>query len=133
MVDSEPTEPLGEDPEMAEEHGEDEGEKQKAGAEPEFPEDASVEQAINAIPPGVERVNVEQDVLAEPLQKPEVYEPCKVGGQHFKLKVAVWNGRAVGIDVDTKNAALASCIKEQVRALKWAKKVRSLNTIEFGL
>jgi hypothetical protein len=99
MVDSEPTEPLGEDPEMAEEHGENEGEGKKAGAEPEFPEDATVEQAINAIPPGVERVNVEQDVLAEPLQKPEVYEPCKVGGQHFKLKVAVWNGRAVGIDV----------------------------------
>jgi len=100
---------------------------------PEFPDHASVSQAIAAIPRGAERANIDPGDLAEPLQSQSVYEPCKVGAQHFKLKVAVWNGRAVGVDVETANKKLAECIDTQVRSIEWRQKVRSLNTVEYAM
>ncbi|HVU04162.1 MAG TPA: hypothetical protein VHE30_20535 [Polyangiaceae bacterium] len=100
---------------------------------PEFPENASVSQAIAAVPKGTPRANVDAETLAEPLQNQSVYEPCKVGTQHFKLKVAIWNGQAVGVDVTSPNKALASCIEKQVRGLSWPGKVRSLNTVEYSM
>jgi len=101
--------------------------------EPKFPENATVSEAIAAIHRGGQRANMEQEVLGEPLQNPALYEPCKVGSQHFKLKVAVWGGRAVGVDVDTPNKNLAACIAKQVRTVEWRDKVRSLNTVEFSM
>ena len=84
-----------------------------------------------AVPKGTPRANIDPDRLAEPLQQTSVYEPCKVGSQHFSVRVAVWAGQAVGVDVTTPNKKLADCIDKQVRALKWPDKVRSLNTVEF--
>lgn len=100
---------------------------------PAFPENASVAQAIAAIPKGTQRSNIDPETLGEPLNKPEVYEPCKPGSQHFTVKVAVWDGKAVGIDVTTSNKALAECVKKQIQSIEWRDKVKSLNTVEFKM
>jgi hypothetical protein len=104
-----------------------------AGPEPTFPEHASVAQAIAAIPKGTPRANLDPEALGAPLQNAALYEPCKVGGQHFKLHVAVWNGHAVGIDVTTSNKKLAECVRSQVETIQWRDKVRSLNTVEYSM
>jgi hypothetical protein len=102
-------------------------------AEPQFTDTMSVDEAINAVPSGIERSNIDPETLGKPLQNLELYEPCKPGTARVKLRVAVWDGRAVGVDVTTtpKNEKLADCIKGKIRELKWEKKVRSLNTIEY--
>jgi hypothetical protein len=100
---------------------------------PAFPDNASVAQAITAVPKGTQRSNIDPETLGEPLNKPELYAPCKAGTQHFKLKVAVWNGKAVGIDVTTTNKALAECVKKQIQSVEWKDKVKSLNTVEFSM
>jgi hypothetical protein len=102
-------------------------------ASPQFPEGATVSQAMAAVPKGTPRANIDEETLAQPLQQPSLYEPCKVGSQHFKMKVAIWNGEAVGVDVTTSNKALASCIEKQVRGASWPHKVRSLNTVEYSM
>jgi hypothetical protein len=102
-------------------------------AEPTFPEGATVAQAMAAVPQGSDRANIEPEVLGEPLQDGSLYEPCKVGTQHFKLRVAVWGGRAVGVDVVTSNKKLAECVATQVRKVEWRDKVRSLNTIDYSM
>ena len=104
------------------------------GGDPEFTANMSVNDAIKAVPPNAERLEVEQDRLAEPLMEAEVYEPCKLGSGHFTARVAVWNGRAVGVDIETQpqNPQLARCLDQQIRELKWADKVRSLNTVEYS-
>ena len=104
-----------------------------AAPEPAFTPDMSVEEAQAAVPVGTERQNIEQEALGRPLQEPGVFDACKIGSAKFKVRVAVWNGKAVGIDLETtpKNPALAECLKARVRELTWPDKVRSLNTVEF--
>lgn len=106
--------------------------KDDAGG-PSFPDNASVAQAIAAVPKGTQRSNIDPETLGEPLNKPEVYAPCKAGSQHFKMKVAVWNGKAVGIDVTTTNKALAECVRKQIQSIEWRDKVKSLNTVEYAM
>lgn len=104
-------------------------------AEPEFRAGMSVNEAIAAVPQSTQRVNIEQDALAAPLLRTELYEPCGISGsQRFKLRVAIWDGRAVGVDVTTqpKNDKLDACLREQVASVTWADKVKSLNTVEFS-
>jgi hypothetical protein len=112
----------------------DDGEKKPSGdaAEPTFPENATVDQAMAAVPKGTPRSNIDPERLAEPLQKPGVYDSCKVGTQHFKVRVAVWGGHAVGVDVTTPNKKLAECIDKQTRAVSWPDTVKSLNTVEYS-
>lgn len=102
-------------------------------AEPVFTEGMSVDEAIRAVPPGIERRNIDQETLGKPLQDLSLYEACKPGSARVKVKVAVWNGKAVGIDlgVTPKNDKLASCIKAKISEVTWEKKVKSLNTIEY--
>lgn len=111
----------------------DEDSKKDDAGGPTFPENATVAQAIAAIPKGTQRSNIDPETLGEPLNKAEVYAPCKPGSQHFKLKVAVWDGKAVGIDVSSPNKALAECVKKQVREIEWHDKVKSLNTVEYSM
>jgi hypothetical protein len=108
---------------------------EKSAPEPEFTQGMSVDEATKAVPSGIERRNIDQETLGKPLQDMSVYEPCKPGSARVKLKVAVWDGRAVGIDVTTtpKNEKLATCVKQRISELKWEKKVKSLNTIEYQL
>ena len=107
--------------------------KAEEGADVKFPEGASVAEAVAAVPKGTQRANLDTETLAEPLQSEKLWAPCNVGSQHFKVKVAVWNGRAVGVDVTTPNKALSSCVEKQVRAVEWRDKVRSLNTVEYSM
>ena len=104
------------------------------GGDPEFTENMSVSDAIKAVPPNAERLEIEEDRLAEPLADGNLYEPCKLGNGHFKARVAVWNGRAVGVDIETspQNPQLARCLDQKIRELKWNDKVRSLNTVEYS-
>lgn len=102
--------------------------------DPTFPENASVDDAIKAVPQGVERRNIDPETLAKPLQDLSIYEPCKPGAAKVKMRIAVWDGKAVGIDltVAPKNDKLADCIKTKLREITWEKKVKSLNTIEYN-
>jgi len=102
-------------------------------AEPVFTENMSVAQAQAAIPQGTPRSNLEQEALAKPLQEPTAFEACKIGNAHFQVKVAIWNGKAVGVDLTTKpkNPKLAECLTARIRELNWPDRVRSLNTVEF--
>lgn len=102
--------------------------------EPEFTPGMTVRQAIDAAV-HTERVEIEQEVLAEPIVKPELYEPCKLrGNQHFTLRVAIWDGRVVGMDLTTtpKSPSAEECIRTQVQGVTWKKKAKALSTFEFN-
>jgi hypothetical protein len=102
-------------------------------AEPEFKDGMSVDDAINAIPAGTQRVNIDQETLGEPLKEQKTWSSCKLTpADHFKVNVAIWNGHAVGVDVDSKNKRVADCVKQAVRSVVWRDKVRSLNTVEYA-
>ena len=114
---------------------EDEPAEAAKAPEPQFTEGMSVNEAINAVPQGVERVNLDMDVLARPLADVSAYEECKPSGaQHFNVKVAVWDGRAVGVDVKATpdNPTFAECVARVVRNMEWDDGVKSLNTIEYS-
>jgi hypothetical protein len=100
---------------------------------PQFKENGSVLDAINAVPQGTPRLNIEQEALGRPLNNPELYEPCKPGSAHFKAKVAIWDGKAVGLDLTTtpKNSKFGACVAERIRSLTWPDKVKSLNIVEY--
>lgn len=106
-----------------------------AAAQPEFAPGMSVVDATNAVPAGGQRLDIEQEALAAPLMRPELYEPCELQGHHhFKVKVAVWDGRAVGLDVTTQpnDAKLESCLRQQLSGVEWKDKAKSLNTVEYS-
>ncbi len=109
-------------------------EPEQAAAEPEFREGMSVNEAIDAVPRSSDRINIEPEALAKPLQDPELYKPCKPKPhEHFKIRVAIWQGKAVGLDVSTtpKNAALEECLKQQINQITWEEAVPSLNTVGY--
>jgi hypothetical protein len=100
---------------------------------PEFKPNGSVAEAIAAVPQGTPRLNIEQEALGRPLGNVELYDSCKPGNAHFKAKVAVWDGKAVGLDLTTtpKNQKLSDCIADKIRGLTWPDKVKSLNVVEY--
>jgi hypothetical protein len=105
-------------------------------AEPTFKEGGSVNDAVNAIPQGYERVNIEQEALDMPLLNPEFYKPCKLSAsQHFEIKFAIWEGHAVGLDIKTtpNNKNAETCLRGLVSKNVWRDKVKSLNisTVTF--
>jgi hypothetical protein len=102
--------------------------------EPQFTEGMSVADAIKAVPQGAERANIDQETLGKPLQDFALYEPCKPGNVHFKIKIAVWDGKVVGADVTAtpKNDKMVACIKERLSTLTWKAHVKSLNTVEYS-
>ena len=128
-------EPKSDEPKSDEgEGGGGKGEGKAPVGEPSFKEGGSVDDAINAVPQGTERKNVEQEALAKPLMDEGLYKPCKLApNQHFKLKVAIWDGKAVGIDISAtpKNDKVVACIKQQIGGVTWKDKVKSLNTVEY--
>jgi hypothetical protein len=104
-------------------------------SEPEFKPGMSVVEAVNAVPQGAERVEIEHEVLIEPLMQPDIYAPCKLRpNQHFSVKVAIWDGHVVGLDViaTPKSEQVEACLRSHIEALSWKKKVKSLSTVEFN-
>ncbi|HMJ16718.1 MAG TPA: hypothetical protein VK524_35135 [Polyangiaceae bacterium] len=116
-----------------------EGESKPAAASdaaPEFKEGMSVDEAIAAVPRDAQRMNLDSDALGKPLMNQALYEPCKLAqNQKFKARVAIWNGKAVGLDVTTQpnNPRATECIATQIRSVTWRDKVPSLNTVEFAM
>jgi hypothetical protein len=102
--------------------------------EPQFTDGMSVAEAIKAVPVGAERANIDQETLSKPIQDFAVYEPCKPGTAKVNMNIAVWDGKAVGIDVTTtpKNEKLSGCIKDRIKGLTWQAKVKSLNTVQYS-
>ncbi len=125
--------PPAEEPKPDAEPSEEKPAEKPAVAEPQFKEGGSVDEAIKAVPQGTPRLNIETEELSKPLMDPKLYEPCKLGSGHFKVKVAVWDGKAVGIDLTTtpNNPKLGECIKGRIREITWNDKVKSLNTVEY--
>jgi len=111
------------------------GKKSKEAAEPEFKEGMSVDEAINAVPQGTPRIGIEPEELAAPLKDPKVYEPCKpAASAHWTIRVAIWDGKAVGLDITTQpvNKRLSECIAEEIKKITWKEKAPSLNTVEYA-
>jgi hypothetical protein len=105
----------------------------EAPGEPVFKEGMSVNDAINAIPQGYPRVNIDQEDLNAPLMDPEFYKSCKPAHtQHFTIKFAVWEGHAVGMDIKTTpgNKGLEQCLHGLIAGHTWKDKVKSLNISE---
>jgi hypothetical protein len=110
-------------------------EEKPAAGEPEFRDDMSVDEAIAAVPQGTSRVNLDEEALARPLLDTKLYEPCKPKpNQRFSVRVAIWDGRAVAVDVTAqpKNDTLVACVKERIRTIEWREKAKSLNTVNFN-
>jgi hypothetical protein len=102
---------------------------------PEFKENGTVDEAIAAVPPGSERLNLDQETLAKPLQDMTLYEPCKPApNARIKFRVAVWDGKVVGLDLTAtpKNPKLEECLKGRLREVTWKDKVPALNTVEYS-
>jgi hypothetical protein len=90
-----------------------------------------VEQAINAVPKGLPRMNMLTDTLQSPLLDLKRYDKCKVPrSTKVAMTVAVYDGAAVGVDVTTKpkSPKLEACIDSVVRGMTWDK-VPSLNEV----
>jgi hypothetical protein len=99
-----------------------------------FPPNASVDEAINAVPQGLPRVNINDNDLQKPLMEMPRYEPCKVPrSTRVSIRVAVYDGAAVGTDIASKpkSAKIEECVAGVVRTMSWPK-VPSLNTMTFN-
>lgn len=97
----------------------------------EFPPHASVDQAINAVPHGLQRMNMSTDVMQAPLLDLKRYDKCKVPrSTKVVMSVAIFDGSAVGVDVTTKprSTKLEACLDGVVRSMSWDK-VPSLNQV----
>jgi hypothetical protein len=103
-------------------------------AEPMFTDGMSVAEAVKAVPQGAERANIDQETMSKPIQEFALYEPCKPGTARLQLKIAVWEGKAVGIDVTAapKNDKLVACVKERIKTVTWKARVKSLNTVDYS-
>jgi hypothetical protein len=100
--------------------------------EPEFKPGMSVNEAIAAVPSHYEYVQIEQEVLAKPLQNLDTFKACKLTqNDHFSLKLAIWDGRVVGADVKAAPGK-KECIDGVVRALEYKEKEKSINTVDFS-
>lgn len=133
-VAAEPAAPPKEEPVAAVAPKEEPKPVKPAAPEPQFTDGMSVADAIKAVPQGAERANIDQETLSRPIQDFAVYEPCKPGSEKVKMKIAVWNGKAVGLDVTAtpKNDKLVACIKDRLKTLTWQAHVKSLNTVEYS-
>jgi hypothetical protein len=99
--------------------------------EPEFTPGMSVNEAMSAVPSYYDFVGMDQEYLAKPLIDPAAYKECKVTqNDHFKIRIAVWDGRVVGADV-TAPPSKRECIERVVRAITYGEKVKSVNTVEY--
>jgi hypothetical protein len=104
--------------------------------EPKFTPGMTINDAINAIPQGLEREEIAQEDLNRPLMDPAMYKSCKLSpAQHFTIKYAVWLGKAVAMEIQTQpaNKQLEECLRGLITRVTWHDKVRSLNisTVTF--
>ncbi len=100
---------------------------------PEFKPGMSVNEAIAAVPSDYDFVGIDAEVLAKPLQDLATYKACNVTSyHHFQVRIAVWDGRVVGADVQSPNKQVERCVDGVVRGLEYKEKVQSINTVEYS-
>src|SRR5689334_7911050 len=58
-------------------HAEHAGNKPADVPAPAFKENGSVKEAVDAVPQGTQRLNIDQETLGRPLSDVALYEPCK--------------------------------------------------------
>ena len=88
--------------EVAEGQTEEAEQNSSEASSPQFEPGMSVEEASNEAPFAVNAVEVPIEKLEAPLMS-SLYTPCNIpGSQHYKVRVAVYQGKAVGIDVSTE-------------------------------
>jgi hypothetical protein len=124
-----------EQPDLAQGPGDSDEQSSGGVKEPEFKEGMSVNDAINAVPTGTPGERLDPETLSIPLKDSAVYAPCKISAsQHFTLNVAVWDGRAVGMDIKTQpnNPTLEACLRQQVSQLVWRDRAKGINTVEYS-
>ncbi|MBN1606731.1 MAG: hypothetical protein JW940_08860 [Polyangiaceae bacterium] len=124
-----------EQPDLAEEQKDSDQQSSDAVKEPEFKEGMSVNDAINAVPAGTPGERIDPETLSIPLKDSALYAPCKISAsQHFTLNVAVWDGRAVGMDIKTQpnNPTLEACLRQQVSQVVWRERAKGINTVEYS-
>jgi hypothetical protein len=100
----------------------------------EFPPNATVDQAIKAVPQGQPRMNMADDALRAPLLDLKRYDKCKIPrSTKITMTVAVYDGAAVGADITSKpkSPKIEECVSEVVRSMTWPK-VPSLNTVNVN-
>jgi len=86
---------------------------------------------MKAVPAGLPRLNMSTDTLQTPLLDLKRYDKCKVPrSTKVTMRVAVYDGAAVGVDVATKpkNVKMEACLDGVVRGMSWDK-VPSLNEV----
>jgi hypothetical protein len=99
--------------------------------EPEFTAGMSVNDAMSAVPSHYDFVGMDEEYLAKPLIDPDTYKECKIGqNDHFKVRIAVWDGRVVGADIAAPPSKKA-CIERVVWGITYGEQVKSVNTVEF--
>src|SRR5689334_465203 len=85
LAESPPPPPKPAEP-VAEEPKEEPKPAPAPAVEPQFTDGMSVADAVKAVPQGAERANIDQETLSKPIQDFAVYEPCKPGTAHIKMK-----------------------------------------------
>lgn len=128
------------EPEFAEglneeaEEPEEEPKAAPASAKPTFEAGMSVDEATNAAPFAVNAVEVDLAELEKPLMSSGIGSACSIpSSQKYKVKVAVYEGKAVGIDVTTMPASEAkeACIRQQIEGMSWGVQEESINLVEL--
>lgn len=128
------TEPETVDAERAEPETESTDGAEKADG-PQFEPGMSVEEASSTAPFAVNAVEVPILELEAPLMKSSLYKPCSIPStQKYKVRAAVYQGKAVGIDVTTEpaNEKVEACVREQVEAVEWSVNEKSINIVELS-
>ncbi len=116
------------------EAAEDEDEPKKQMKEPEFTGSMSQNEALNAAQ-GASDEHVPEDLFTGQLN-PEVFAECKVPGNvKVTLKLAVWDGRTVGVTVKVtpKNKKIETCLDSVARKIEWKEKAKSITPFSWGM
>jgi hypothetical protein len=90
------------------------------------PPQAGVDAAIKAVPSSVPVGTLSQRALEEPLRDRARFDHCRIPyGTHGEIAAVVYNGSALGVDVQTKpnDRALNFCIERTVRQMSFVKEL----------
>jgi hypothetical protein len=90
------------------------------------PPHSGVDAAIKAVPTTIPVGTLTQSQLEGPLRDRARFEHCRIPyGTHGEIAALVYNGAALGVDVNTKpnDRALNFCIERTVRQITWVKEL----------
>jgi hypothetical protein len=93
-------------------------------AEPEFKDGMSVDEAINAVPQGTERENIEQETLARPLTEAKLYARAIPGQPRTSLRSqSGTDAPSVSTSKPSRRTTSSASASGAVRQVQWREKV----------